>query len=95
MSKGATHELSTSATAVQLSGDFDTMFGKITTQMLHQQHYAGSALKCCAGNDVECEAMVSALIASHDAMFDDIVGNLKDTIDLLLVRVKELEAVHV
>ena len=81
-------------TAGQLSETIGGLFAQITQQLLYQGHYAASAFDLCAGNDIECEAMVSALIENHDATFDKIVVNLQDCVNLLIERVKELEVNH-
>jgi hypothetical protein len=70
------------------------LFAKIQTQLLYQGHYAGKAFDSCSGIDVECEAMVSALIDSQSVSFDLTLINLQNTVNLLLERVKELENSH-
>jgi hypothetical protein len=81
-------------TAGQLSETIGALFAMITTQLLYQGRYAALAFDSCAGNDVECEAMVSALIGNHDATFEKIVVNLQDCVNLLIGRINELEVSH-
>jgi hypothetical protein len=73
------------------------LFGQISIETLHQSALVGLAFDCCKakGNTPDkVGALVDALNSRRGDVYE-LVFNLQDTVNLLLERVKELEASHV
>lgn len=80
--------------AAEYAERIDKLFGEISFNQLYQSTFVDMAFDECFNQNVKLEALLSAakdkLAASHEL----ILVNLQDSVNLLLERVKELEAIH-
>lgn len=83
--------------ADEFSERIEDLFSKISYGLLHRETLICMAGDLCLQGDApdELGAIVYALNGLHDQVPTMVLTNLRDTVNLLIERVRELEVSHV